>query len=125
MEELIETCGEQARQSGWWDDFPGSLEDVQLGKPLTADQHMWISTKLLLVISEAIEAHDEIRNHKGLQETYYSDGGKPEGLPSELADIIVRVCDMAHNLDIPLVDAIEEKLRYNKRRGYKHGGKVS
>jgi len=55
--------------------------------------------------------------------TYYRKDGKPEGLPTELADIIIRVCDTAQTFGIDLEAAIKEKAAYNKKRPYRHGNK--
>jgi len=50
--------------------------------------------------------------------------GKPEGMASELADVIIRVFDMADELEIPVIQAVLEKHAYNQTRAYKHGGKA-
>lgn len=49
---------------------------------------------------------------------------KPEGVPSELADILVRLLDTASRYKINLAQEFLDKMRYNETRGYKHGGKV-
>lgn len=48
---------------------------------------------------------------------------KPEGVPSELADIVIRAMDIAEFYGIDLGRAILEKMEYNQARPYKHGGK--
>lgn len=48
---------------------------------------------------------------------------KPEGIPSELADVVIRIFDMCGYYGIDLETAIIEKMMYNKTRPYKHGGK--
>lgn len=50
--------------------------------------------------------------------------GKPEGVASELADIVIRVLDSAKRHGIDIEDAIVRKLNYNATRGYRHGGKA-
>lgn len=48
---------------------------------------------------------------------------KPEGIPSELADVVIRVFDLCGAYNIDLEAAIEEKLKYNRTRAIRHGGK--
>ena len=47
--------------------------------------------------------------------------GKPEGFPAELADIIIRVADLAEHLNIDLDEAVTRKLHYNQTRSHMHG----
>ncbi len=56
-----------------------------------------------------------------LNEDRIREDGKPEGLPSELADIVIRVADNCHALGIDLEAAILRKMAYNEKRPYKHG----
>jgi NTP pyrophosphatase (non-canonical NTP hydrolase) len=49
---------------------------------------------------------------------------KPCGLPSELADVIIRCGDLACRLGIDLETAILEKQKYNRTRAFMHGGKA-
>lgn len=112
-------------------------------------RNYWI-VKFGLIITEAAEAIEEIRKGRGVDEAYYSGAGdypestpveldgrprKPEGVPSELADIVIRCLDLAHEIDyaaktnfkptgFSLWDAIDEKLRFNATRPYKHGKQV-
>lgn len=98
---------------------------------------------LALIITEASEAIEELRNGRAIDETWYSCrvGGttyawtagdevpilalgypaKPEGVPSELADIVIRVLDLSAKAGIDLSSMIQEKLGYNATREYKHG----
>jgi NTP pyrophosphatase (non-canonical NTP hydrolase) len=46
------------------------------------------------------------------------------GIPSELADIIIRVMDIGGLYGIDIDKAVKEKLQYNESRPYRHGGKV-
>ena len=98
-------------------------------------------TKLALIVTEAGEAIEELRNGRLADETYYSGGvgeeelhpsqpidldgshRKPEGVPSELADIVIRCFDFASEAGIDLGAIIVEKLEYNATRGRMHGGK--
>ncbi len=77
------------------------------------------------VHGEVSEALEEWRNGRGMTETYYSDGGKPEGIPSELADVVIRVLDMCAHYGIDLEAIMIEKIAYNRTRAYRNGGKRS
>lgn len=57
--------------------------------------------------------------------TYTGVQAKPEGLPSELADVVIRVMSLAETLEIDLAQIILEKITYNATRGSMHGGKVA
>lgn len=48
---------------------------------------------------------------------------KPEGFGVELADVIIRVADMAELYGLDLEEAINIKMAYNRTRPYRHGGK--
>lgn len=49
---------------------------------------------------------------------------KPCGIPSELADIIIRVLHTAGKHGVDIERAVREKMLYNESRPVKHGGKV-
>lgn len=83
--------------------------------------------RLGLVHSEVSEAYEAFRKHgtKG----WYGPDDKPEGMESELADVIIRVCELAYffypqyDLDV----AVANKMKYNATRldiPNKEGGKA-
>ena len=74
--------------------------------------------------AEISEAWEEYRKGKGLDEVYYVDG-KPEGVPIELADCIIRMMDTCEQYNIDIETAIRIKMEYNETRPYRHGGKLA
>lgn len=76
---------------------------------------------IALIHSEAFEVLEKFRAGYLATETYYMEDRKPEGIPSELADVIICCMDMADYYGIDLESAIIEKMEFNKTRSYKHG----
>lgn len=77
---------------------------------LTHPADLILPTKLALVHSEVSEALEALRE------------GKPvEAFEEELADIIIRVMDIAEFMGIDLIEAIDLKMEKNQNRPYKHG----
>lgn len=70
-------------------------------------------------ISEALEAY---RIHK--MASYTSPDGKPNDVPSELADIFIRLLDFCDMYGIDLQVEYERKMAYNRTRDFRHGGKA-
>lgn len=103
--DIQKRCYEQAKDAGWWD---GPFE---------------FGTKIALIHSELSEALEEYRDDRGLNETYWLDGGKPHGVPTELADTVIRILDLCGYLGLDLEHIIKGKLDYNLTRSHRHGGK--
>ena len=120
---MTELCGSASASKGWHEGRP--TDPAMLGH--------WQGNKLMLMVSELVEAHDELRNGHAANETYYPTkpenagryGGpfKPEGVPSELADTVIRIFDFCYTEKIDLGGIIAEKLAYNRTREQMHGGK--
>lgn len=70
------------------------------------------------------EPADDLGPRVGFLTTSMGIRPKPIGVPSEMADVLVRLLDICHRYDIDLSAAFREKLAYNATRGHKHGGKA-
>lgn len=134
-----EVAYEAARTNGWHKDRPNRDDYRTDAAYIAADMH-WLNTKLGLISSEAVEAQEELRKDGDAAHRYYLDTKtgeihpeqvtidgvpqyKPEGVASELADVIIRAGDTAGLAEINLGAAVVEKLAYNATRGQRHGGK--
>ena len=76
--------------------------------------------------SEVSEAWEEARQPDfDPARTYFNSDKptKPEGFPSELADIMIRCADTAARFKVDLEAAILQKMQYNESRPHRHGGK--
>lgn len=77
---------------------------------------------LMLIVTEVAEAMEDIRDGKPLNELLYAkSGGKLTGVPSEMADIIIRVLDACAAWGIDIDDAVRRKINYNLGRPTLHG----
>ena len=117
-----------SRSKGWWEGFdftalPRALAETPFAKPPNMDQAAvnYIASKLLMIGTEVSEAAEALR--VGDFDSHSPDG-KPEGLKSELADIIIRVVDLAAALGMDMEHALTEKMAYNHTRPYRHGNKA-
>jgi len=119
INDLVKKAHENAVNKGFWDEEPSFGEQIAL------------------MHSELSEALEEYR--RGHKENYlYSStchtgcesltaqcntcpDAKPEGIPIELADTVIRIFDTCGKYGIDLEHAIEIKMKHNEGRPRKHG----
>lgn len=101
LNELANEIHATAVDKGWWDTDRGFPE------------------VLMLVTCEVAEAMEEYRHGRHAHSII---DGKPEGVPIELADIIIRVLDACGKYNIDIDAAVREKVEFNKTRPFRHGG---
>lgn len=111
---IASRCHETATKKGWWDKHHD---------PLTPTE---IAAKIALVHSEVSEALEEVRRPEWPppSESWISPSDdKPLGFPTELADVVIRVFDLAVHMGIDIEKEIVRKMAYNETRLHRHGGK--
>lgn len=113
LNEMRDQAHKNACDKGWWD------ADLVPANPETL-----IPEKLCLMHSEVSEALECYRDpeHRP-NEAWRSEKGKPEGLPAELADVIIRIGDFCGYFGIDIETAVREKMAFNATRPHRHGGK--
>jgi NTP pyrophosphatase (non-canonical NTP hydrolase) len=103
MSAVTQYCHGASYASGWWNN-PKTGELLEVTKDA-------IGMKLCLIHSEVSEALEGFRTNE-------QDKHLPHrsSLEVELADAIIRICDLAGALDLDLGGAMAEKLAYNQSR---------
>lgn len=104
---LAVVCHMNSANAGWWND-PNTGEDLR-SNPVYSPYV--VATKLMLMVSEVAEAMEGHR--KGLNDDKLKDRPMIE---VELADTVIRVCDLAGALGLDLGGAIAAKVNFNVSR---------
>ncbi|SDK79934.1 hypothetical protein [Arthrobacter sp. ok362] len=140
LKHLQSVCWQNSEDKGFHDSEPTDPEELAI----------YNGNRLMLIVSEVAEAHEEIRKGHPANHTYYPEPAlpsslvaevgverareliardnlgkirKPEGVPSELADIVIRCFDFAESNGFDLGQIIQVKLAYNTSREHMHGKK--
>ena len=141
--ELMREVAEINTANGWRTPHPADPADTAR-----------VMAELMLIVTEVSEAAEDVRAGHAPTDQWYTISGelverckhdvgadwcahehpehptwtgvtpKVNGIPSELADVVIRCLDMADKYGIDLDGAIREKLMSNRVRGFRHGGKV-
>lgn len=108
---LTKACYQASSEAGWWD---------------TPKTDLTFSNKLMLIVSELAEAMEADR--KRLKDSHLP---HRDGREVELADALIRICDLSGAYGFDLSGAVVEKMQYNAQRAdhklenrAKQGGKL-
>jgi len=97
IKEMVEKCYANSKEKGFW------------------EASMNIPEKVMLVVTELAEGVEAYRHGKVT--------GEKDCFAEEIADAMIRICDIAGYLEIDLEREIMTKMNYNKSRPYLHGKK--
>lgn len=119
IRELVEIAHSNAKEKGFWEDWERIQDFRNLAINISPDgenqadidANNAIATRLMLIVSEVSEALEALRKDNR------------DNFAEELADVVIRVCDLAGGLEIDLEKEILNKIERNKDRPYKHGKK--
>jgi NTP pyrophosphatase (non-canonical NTP hydrolase) len=96
---IAKKCHQIAKSKGWWDEPRHAAEC------------------LMLIVTEVAEAMEVTRDPTVFGTEYNEKFGE------ELADVVIRVFDLAEHLQINIEKAIVKKCLKNAQRPYRHGNK--
>lgn len=137
IEELKKKSNEIAVEKGFWNDYEigNKLDD----KEKQIMQDLFISQKLLLIISELTESMESLRNsrtYQGNAELIKELCEQSESNPNlfqmrfihhvkdtfedELADTFIRLADLCEKMNIDIESFIKMKMAFNSMRPEKH-----
>lgn len=142
MDEIARVAYATAKEKGWHDpgmektvgddislmhsELSEALEDFRAGRKVSevyyetyAIPEKWVDK--LTTFLRGTGLNGEIVEN--LRSALRLDTPKPCGIPIELADVIIRIGDFCVKHGVDIQGAVEMKLKYNKTRSHRHGGK--
>ena len=95
-----------AKNKGWW------------GPDKDNPERRSVSDQTNNFHAELSEAWEEWRDGRGIRTVYESEGGKPEGFPVELADLLIRLGDTSARYDFRVNSSIRIAVRHTRGVAY-------
>lgn len=145
LNELAEQLHETAASKGFWDkprepsevlllivsELVEAMEEYRAGHLLDESRVSYISTpdskpiEVTMVGGSTFLYYNTPAIREITPKDWVNHGfmAKPKGVPSELADVIIRTLEACHAWGIDIDAAVRLKSEYNKSRGHMHGGK--
>lgn len=145
LNDLAQACHRDARERGFWSEpqdparmlmlvvseLAEALEDIRNGRGLNEPLWEYISTpgcyspKATVTGEGTFVWYGSPAEHKVVHEDYVAWGWlcKPVGVPSEMADALIRILDICAAWGIDIEEAVRLKREYNATRGHMNGGK--
>lgn len=125
---LAAECHEVSKSKGWLEEtrsfgdlialmhseLSEALEEFRAGKSFNAIY--WKCKNCAWIAYEPITA--ECRHGDWIECDF-----KPEGIPIEMADTLIRILQFCGTYEVDIQEAYEIKMDFNKGRPHRHGGK--
>jgi hypothetical protein len=122
LNDLAEDLYENAKAKGFHDDAPAYQLGAMKTDALATYERVYNGNRLMLIAGEISEAHEELRAGHEVNEIYYAKGRtKPEGVPIELGDVLIRTLETMYAWGIDPDEVVRIKQNYNAGRPFKHG----
>ena len=128
LEAVADDIHKTAVEHGWWDDLARMQQQIgnavapldEIAKSRHQAELAYQLSKMMLICSEVSEAVEGLRDHNK------ADDKLPQYkmVEVEMADVLIRVFDLCKKFDWNVIDAMLDKMEYNKSRPYKHGKSI-
>ena len=109
LREIQELAYTHAKATGWYEAFDA-------GSPEEAFPKL-----LMYLVTELAEAMEDWRKGAPIDEWHFDEQGKPQGIPTELADVVIWTASLAGRYGFDLDVAVQAKMAYNATRPKYHG----
>ena len=140
LNEIMYECYAVAKEKGFWeeDDMLMNESNYLATQFVVSDDvaknylaQTILSKKIMLVVSELGEAIEALRKGKrsaplnivNANDLQVFEKSVKDTFEDEIADAVIRLLDICGKMDIPIVEHIHYKLKYNKSRPKMHGKK--